>query len=126
VLGCADFDDTIGVNAWPLEIHAQGGVEWRYPPPDSRGFNHLPLRMLRARGVDNLLAVGRCGSMTHLAQAAARVSGGCFVMGEAAGTLAALAADGDVRAVPARAVQDRLAKAGVFLARPGEALPAGV
>ncbi len=126
VLGCADFDDTIGVNAWPLEIHAQGSVEWRYPPEGSRGFNHLPLRMLRARGVDNLLAVGRCGSMTHLAQAAARVSGGCFVMGEAAGALAALATDGNVRAVEARVVQARLAKAGVFLATPGEALPAGV
>ena len=43
VLGCADFDDTIGVNGWPLELHVAGDVEWRWPPiPDSRGFNQLP------------------------------------------------------------------------------------
>ncbi|MGE3932955.1 MAG: FAD-dependent oxidoreductase [Rhodospirillaceae bacterium] len=121
VLGCADFDDTIGVNAWPLEIHAPGRLEMRYPPEGSRGFNHLPLRMVRVRRMRNLLAVGRCGSMTHLAQAAARVSGGCFVMGEAAGALAArAAASGDVRAVAPAAVQTRLAAAGAVLARPGE------
>jgi glycine/D-amino acid oxidase-like deaminating enzyme len=126
--GCVDFDDTIGVNGWPPEIHARGSVEFRYQPTGSRGFNHLPLRMLRASRIDNLLVAGRCGSMTHVAQAAARVSGGCFVMGEAAGTLAAVALgqQGRVRAVPAEAVQARLAKAGVFLARQGEAIPDGV
>ena len=35
VLGCASFDDTIGVNGWPLELHVAGDVEWRWPPiPD--------------------------------------------------------------------------------------------
>lgn len=128
VLGCVDFDDTIGVNAWPLEIHVPGDVEMRYPPADSRGFNHLPLRMLCSRGVDNLLSAGRCGSMTHLAQAAARVSGGCFVMGEAAGTLAALALGeaNSVRGVQASKVQARLEKAGVFLGRPNELVPEGI
>jgi glycine/D-amino acid oxidase-like deaminating enzyme len=128
VLDCVDFDDTIGVNAWPLEIHVPGDVELRFPPADSRGFNHLPLRMLCSRGVENLLSAGRCGSMTHLAQAAARVSGGCFVMGEAAGTLASLALGetDSVRGVQASKVQARLEKAGVFLGRPAEALPEGI
>ena len=50
VLGCASFDDTIGVNGWPLELHVAGDVEWRWPPiPESRGFNQLPLRMLLPR-----------------------------------------------------------------------------
>ena len=44
VLGCADFDDTIGVNGWPLELHVAGDVEWRWPADrGSRGFNQLPL-----------------------------------------------------------------------------------
>jgi FAD dependent oxidoreductase len=43
------------------------------------------------RDVDNLLVAGRCASMTHDGQSAARVSGACFVMGQAAGTAAALA-----------------------------------
>ena len=128
VLDCVDFDDTIGVNAWPLEIHVPGDVELRFPPANSRGFNHLPLRMLCSREVENLLSAGRCGSMTHLAQAAARVSGGCFVMGEAAGTLASLALGetNSVRGVQASKVQARLEKAGVFLGRPAEAVPEGI
>jgi len=41
-------------------------------------------------GVPNLLVVGRCASMEHEGQSAARASGACFVMGQAAGTAAAL------------------------------------
>ena len=46
--------------------------------------------MLVPQRVANLLVAGRCASMEHLGQSAARVSGGCFVMGQAAGTAAAL------------------------------------
>jgi hypothetical protein len=126
VLEGADFPDTIGVNAWPVESHEAGRVVWRFPDyPHVRGFNHLPLAMLRARGLANLLVAGRCGSMTHGAAAAARVSGGCFVMGQAAGTLAALATGGDTRAVDARRVQDQLLATGVWLGRAGDPLPDG-
>lgn len=126
VIDCADFDDTIGVNGWPLEMHAPGKVVWRFPDyPNVRGYNHLPLAMLRARGLDNLLVAGRCGSMTHAAASAARVSGGCFVMGEAAGLTAALALGhgGSVREVPARGVQRSLEEAGVFLGRAQDRVP---
>jgi succinate dehydrogenase/fumarate reductase flavoprotein subunit len=91
VLGCTDFDDTIGVNAWPLEQHVAGDVQWSWPAEGSRGFNQLPWRMLLPQRVHNLLVAGRCASMSAAAQSAARVSGGCFVMGEAAGLGAALA-----------------------------------
>ena len=47
VISCASFPDTIGVNGWPIENHVAGDVEWRWPDiPGSRGFNHLPYRML--------------------------------------------------------------------------------
>lgn len=120
VLGCASFDDTIGVNGWPLERHVAGDVEWSWPPiPESRGFNHLPYRMLVPRRIDNLLVAGRCASMTAAGQSAARVSGGCFVMGQAAGTAAAaaLAAGIAPRAVAVRALQDRLERDGAYLGR---------
>ena len=97
VLGCASFPDTIGVNGWPIEKHVAGDVEWRWPrrSRQSRGFNHLPYRMLLPQKVRNLLVAGRCASMTHEGQSAARVSGGCFVMGQAAGTAAHLALSGN-------------------------------
>jgi hypothetical protein len=92
VLGCADFADSIGVNGWPVENHVAGDVKWEWFAAGSRGYNQLPYRMLLPRsGPANLLVAGRCASMTHEGQSAARVSGGCFAMGQAAGTAAALA-----------------------------------
>jgi hypothetical protein len=120
VLGCASFPDTIGVNGWPIERHVAGDVEWAWPPiPGSRGFNELPFRMLVPRRVDNLLVAGRCASMTHDGQSAARVSGACFVMGQAAGTAAALALRAGVapRAVDIDALQAQLQRDGVYLGR---------
>ena len=142
VLGCASFDDSIGVNGWPLELHLKGDVEFRWPPiPESRGFNQLPYRMLvplagaeppqagdapsggSAKRVgalatlDNLWVAGRCASMTHEAQSAARVTGACFVMGQAAGSAAdlALTAGCTAAAVDTKALQSRLELEGAWL-----------
>jgi hypothetical protein len=118
VLGCASFEDTIGVNGWPIEAHVPGDVVFRWPDiPGSRGFNHLPYRMLLPLGADNLLVAGRCASMTHAGQSAARVSGACFVMGQAAGTAAALAlASGKrCRDLPAAELQAALERDGAYL-----------
>ena len=122
VLGCADFDDSIGVNGWPLEMHMAGDVKWLWPPiPESRGYNQLPYRMMlprRGAGVArNVLVAGRCASMTHEGQSAARVSGSCFAMGEAAGAAAALALKaGTLPAeLPVAVLQARLREQGAFL-----------
>jgi hypothetical protein len=122
VLQCTDQPDSIGVNGWPLEQHVAGDVHWAWPAPGARGYNQLPYRMLVPRaagqgGPDNLLVAGRCAGMTHAAQAAARVSGGCFVMGQAAGAAAALSLQQGtgVQAVPVAALQARLREQGAFL-----------
>jgi len=90
VLDCADFADSIGVNGWPVEEHKAGDVDFRFQR-SPRGYNQLPYRMLVPLGVDDLLLAGRCASMTHGGQSAARVSGACFAMGQAAGSAAHLA-----------------------------------
>lgn len=120
VLTCASFDDTIGVNGWPIEAHVAGDVVWRWPNiPDSRGFNHLPYRMLTPPGIDNLLVAGRCASMTHEGQSAARVSGGCFVMGEACGTAAHLSLAGNAVCadIAVDTLQKTLERGGAYLGR---------
>ena len=123
VLTCADFEDSIGVNGWPLEKHVAGDVQWRWPPiPGSRGYNQLPYRMILPRrssagGTDNLLLAGRCASMSHDGHSAARVTGACFVMGQAAGTAAAMALRQGATPydVPVAALQRTLALQGAFL-----------
>lgn len=120
VLECASFDDTIGVNGWPLELHLKGDVEFRWPKiPESRGFNQLPYRMTVPQGLDNVWVAGRCASMSHEAQSAARVTGACFVMGEAAGFAADLALKGETTAaaIDVPALQARLESNGAYLGR---------
>lgn len=90
ILSSARFDDAIGINAWPMEMHVDGAISWGFPRDEARAYNDLPWRMLVPQEVRNLLVAGRCASMAHEGQSAARASGGCFVMGQAAGTAAAL------------------------------------
>jgi len=94
VTGGAVFDDRIGFNAWPLERHEAGRIEWRFPDDPAHSCNDMPYRMLLPQGAANLHVAGRCAGMTHEGQSAARASGACFVMGQAAGTAAALRVQG--------------------------------
>jgi hypothetical protein len=128
VLGCASFDDSIAVNGWPMEVHVAGDVIFKFPPiPESRGYNEMPYRMLVPEGIDNLLVAGRCASMTHDGQSAARVSGACFAMGEAAGTAAALALSGNTppRDIAIEKLQQALKQQGAFIGR-DQGVPQGV
>jgi hypothetical protein len=128
VLGCASFEDSIGVNGWPMESHVAGDVIFKFPPiPESRGYNELPYRMLVPEGIDNLLMAGRCASMTHDGQSAARVSGACFAMGEAAGAAADLALSGNTipRDIAVEKLQQALQQQGAFIGR-GQKVPEGL
>jgi hypothetical protein len=117
ILSSARFDDSIGINAWPMEMHAAGKIEWAFPRDETRTYNQLPWRMLVPRRVDNLLVAGRCASMTHEGQSAARASGGCFVMGQAAGTAAASLGSGSFATVDVPALQKKLVADGAELDR---------
>ena len=111
----ASFADSIGINAWPMELHVQGRIEWGFPEDPARAFNELPWRMLLVPGVDNLLVAGRCASMTHEGQSAARASGACFAMGQAAGTAAAMQAGRSMHAVDTAMLRERLRADGALV-----------
>jgi succinate dehydrogenase/fumarate reductase flavoprotein subunit len=83
----------------------------------ARGFNQLPYRMIVPQKLENLFVAGRCASMTHGGQSAARVSGPCFVMGQAAGTAAHLALQSGKapRDVDVNALQETLERDGAYL-----------
>jgi hypothetical protein len=102
-------------HSYVLEIAVLGGVEWTFI--GGRGYHQVPYRALVPRGVDNLLVAGRCFSATQDAQASARVSGPCFVMGQAAGTASALSVQRGcgVAAIEADRLQASLRAQNVFL-----------
>ncbi|MBD2847365.1 FAD-dependent oxidoreductase [Paenibacillus sp. IB182496] len=64
----------------------------------------IPLRALVSASVDNLMFAGRNISATHIAFSSTRVMATCGVMGQGAGTSAALATAQGMP--PERAVQD--------------------
>ncbi len=84
---------------WAAEhgrMFTRQGNEGTVFPPDNDWYD-IPYRCLVPNAIDNLLVSGRCISATHEGMAGARVMGTCFAIGQAAGTAAALAAQGNGR-----------------------------
>lgn len=88
VLSGKHFDDSIGCGGHPVDIHPI--------PPEIENANldhwrfYIPYRIMVTRQVENLLVTGRCVSATRIASGVIRTTAQCMVMGEAAGTAAAL------------------------------------
>jgi hypothetical protein len=116
VLGARQFDDQIGLCGAPIEDHLPGtGTVWEYlPEGEAVG---IPFRALIPRDGLNALVAGRCFSATHDAQASIRSMAQCMAMGQAAGTAAALAANGDgvVRNVEVGRLRTSLVEDGAIL-----------
>jgi hypothetical protein len=118
ILDCASFPDSIGVNGWPVEAHVEGDVDIRWQRGENpRGYNQLPFRMIVPQVLRNTYVAGRCASMTHEGQSSARVTGPCFVMGQAAGVAADLALGAGVAVgdIDVPELQRRLEKDGAWL-----------
>ena len=116
VVSARQFDDQVALCGAPIEDHHSGAdTAWQYLP-DGTAVG-VPYRALVVRDGDNVLVAGRCFSATHDAHASVRSMAQCMAMGQAAGEAAALAAaaDGSVRDVPIRVLQDRLVAAGAIL-----------
>ncbi|MGZ5051732.1 MAG: FAD-dependent oxidoreductase [Methylobacter sp.] len=75
------FDDAVCRAGWPIEYwHPEHGVSLDYFPP---GHSYeIPLSALKASGLTNFFAAGKCFSAEPRAQASARVVGTCWAMGE--------------------------------------------
>lgn len=87
------FDDIVAYGGWSMDDHHPAGLYYPgrptifHPAPSPYG---IPYRSLYSRNVDNLLFAGRNISVTHAALSSTRVMATCAVIGQAAGTAAAL------------------------------------
>jgi hypothetical protein len=86
------FPDPIALGGYPIDIHSPEKAE-----TDSVHFKagttyQIPMRALLVTAPENLVVGGRCISATHEAMAAFRVTPIAMAIGQAAGTIAALAA----------------------------------
>ncbi len=89
------FDDVIAFGGWSMDDHHPAGLLFPgeptifHPAPSPYG---IPFRCLYSVDTDNLLMAGRNISATHSALSSTRVMATCAVLGQAAGTAAALCA----------------------------------
>ena len=118
VLTARQFDDQIGLCGAPIEDHhgtGETGTTWEYLP-DGTAVG-IPLGTLIPRDGLNVLIAGRCFSAEHDAQASVRSMAQCMAMGQATGTVAALALGrgGEVRGVGFGKVADTLRDAGAII-----------
>jgi len=111
------FDDAIALGAGPMDRHEEKGTGITlYAPPAPF---EIPLRALLPKKVQSLIVPGRAFSATREAMAGARHMATCMAMGQAAGTLAALAAKSDrlPAQVAPKEVQERLKSTGALFKR---------
>jgi hypothetical protein len=92
----ARHDDAVTRATFGVDIHAHS-KEANRKEPISRANTRakpydIPLRALVAKDVDGLMMAGRCISGDFVAHASYRVTGNAVAMGEAAGAVAAIAA----------------------------------
>jgi len=115
------FDDVIGFS----------GYAWDLPDPERPSHQPMegkklvdlipiPYRVMVPQKVNNLLVAGRSISVERDVLGPLRVMAPCMVMGQAAGTAAALAVTGgcDSRTLPVALLQDQLRRAGQVVDRP--------
>lgn len=91
--GFGHFDDTVAYGGWSMDDHHPAGIYYPGKPTlfhEAPSPYDIPYRCLYSIDVDNLLCAGRNISVTHAALSSTRVMGTTSLLGQAAGTAAAL------------------------------------
>lgn len=108
------YDDALSYSYWMVDEHkaGTGGARLVFHEKDKVGT--VPLGAMLPKGVRNMLVAGRAVSSDHGANSALRVQASCMGMGQAAGVVAALAAEKriDPREVSLGLVRKRLTELG--------------
>ncbi|MBS0209768.1 MAG: FAD-dependent oxidoreductase [Planctomycetes bacterium] len=102
------LDDAVCIGGWPMDDHPPGGFDRADLPPTvmvKTPIFNIPLRSLYSKNVSNLMMAGRNISATHAAFTSTRVMATCAVIGQAAGTAAALCIANNI--LPKELYQDK-------------------
>ncbi|MFH0070896.1 FAD-dependent oxidoreductase [Peribacillus sp. NPDC056705] len=94
IIAQREFEDSVAFGGWSIDLHPPQGMyatESGSKHLHMDGSYHIPFRSLYSINVANLMFAGRNVSATHIAFGSTRVMATCAVMGEAAGTGAAIA-----------------------------------
>ena len=126
VLSGGHFADEVAYGGWPLDDHPPYGMR-RNTGTNAASISiklkecyGIPLRCLYSKNVENLMFAGRNISVTHVALSSCRVMATCSLLGQAAGTAAAVAIQSgqtvrEAASSQIKTIQTMLMDDGVFL-----------
>ncbi|WP_164829542.1 FAD-dependent oxidoreductase [Sinorhizobium medicae] len=118
VLDARKRDDGVAKGCHHVDIHQDGTGQIRIPVADGGSYD-IPLASLLPKGLENVVIAGRCLSASREAQGSARVMGSCMAMGQAAGSLTAMAVTQSnhtsVRDIPVARLRQTLKDQGAIL-----------
>jgi len=113
--GGTKFDDAVAIGGWPMDDHPPSGFDkWEDKPNRNVRMAEpysIPLRALYSRNIRNLMMAGRNISATHAAFTSSRVMATCSVIGQAAGTAAAVCAQAGI--APRQLYQEKIRLTGL-------------
>ena len=117
ILHETNFADPVAIGGYPIDIHSPDKAETNTNHLNPGIKYQIPMRSLLVEKPGNLIVAGRCISATHEAMAAFRVSPIAMAIGQAAGTMAAVAVERKVAAnqVHYQEVRSRLLGSGAKL-----------
>lgn len=106
VAGCSSFSDSIAYSGYPVDVHPADGINNEAYEEQHRkdnksnwgGIRSLPYRCLVNPIIENLITVGRCVSVSYMAQGAFRTAPIAGAIGHAGGAAAFLAVQNDCKA----------------------------
>ena len=116
-LEAIDFEDSVARGCHPVDIHSANSTNQRCQFMKDAGF--VPYRSLYATEYPNMLVAGRNFSADEVASASVRVPASVMGLGQAAGTAAAMCAEGntDVNGIDTDELRRRLVNMGANLSK---------
>jgi len=116
-LAAREFEDSIGRGAMPAGVHTPDGITMNVYDLEPGKSMTIPYRCMLPLNKEGLLVAGRCVSYEAPVANCIRCMPQCMVMGQAAGTAAAIAAKHGVtpRNVDIKLLQDTLRSQGAIL-----------
>ena len=108
ILEDRQFPDSVALGCGPVDVHDPNGAGITLMMPERPW--QIPMRSLLPDGIEGLIVTGRAISATHEANAGSRHMATAMALGEAAGTMAAIAAEegASMAGLDPKVVRDRL------------------
>ncbi|MDX1682171.1 MAG: FAD-dependent oxidoreductase [Phycisphaeraceae bacterium] len=111
------WDEAVCYSFYPIDLHVSDDAGLDCRPLEAPRVPTVPRGALLPAGLSRIAVAGRCVSSDRLANSALRVQASAMAMGQAAGAMASLAAEGgtDLREVAIDTVRARLADHGAVV-----------